>query len=264
MDALQTLLETFERLNANGSINEGEYLTSVNLLRDINLQRRDDEYHPPAPNPVQRAEVLRLIDKHLIDGRQFHISNGSWIIDFDRGYEALLNNDTTLTDFQKTCCITFYRYNRENTRDSTLGVMLHSKHPLSKMILQDGVKNAIRWRQELGYNRRERLWKTDATTSETRHIIQVNIISPFEETFNMETRLIRLGGNTTLSNAINNYIISKAEVMTKTYIDILLGRNYMPNFSLIVSGIDARTRNQQRMYGYANRELQYTITYLTK
>jgi hypothetical protein len=159
----------------------------------------------------------------------------------------------------------FYTFNKANIRDEVLEYVLLQNHELSRRIKGHIIGNSLEWKQVYvrQYKKNRAIKKTDAVESNTAHIIEVNITSPIQETFNMECRLVRLGGATAFARQINHYILNKLDALKPSHIDALTDYDRNP-FHLQISGLDAKTRNQSRQYIYNRNGIQYSITYLTK
>lgn len=264
---MENLLGLIEKLNEDEKVNEGEYLNLMNALKKVN----DDNtrHNPPAPNPVWEGNALLdptsvLFRKFFKAGTTFYLHNIEYLMCFEEGYEAIREN-REVEDLTMGKAVCFYAWYKGIILDEILDLIMLSNHKISRKIKGGLIYKSLEWRREYNfvYPDKKAIKKTNATESDKTHIVRVDITSPITETFNMETKLIRLGGATTLSRLLNHYIIKKLDVLKPHHINALITYEQQP-FCLETSGIDARTRNQNRKYNYKWSDIEYSITYLTK
>ena len=263
---METLLGLIEKLNEEEKVNEGEYLNLMNALKKVN---DDHTRHNPPQRPVWDGDerldpTSALFVQYLKPDAHFYVRNLEYLTCFNACYIAIQHNQEvdSMTMGKALCYFSWYR---NMSKDEVIEYVLTSNHMFSRKIKGGILFKAFEWRRAYNfvYPQRHSIKKTNETTSDKTHIIRVDITSPIQESFNMETKLIRLGGSTTLSRLLNHYIIKKLDVLTPACINALLTYENQP-FYLETSGIDAKTRNQQRKYLYKWREIEYSITYLTK
>jgi hypothetical protein len=266
MSAMETLLGLIEKLNEDEKVNEGEYLNLMNALKKVN---DDNTRNNPPERPVWNGDerldrTSALFVQYLKPDAHFYVRNLEYLVCFNACYKAIeLNQEVDDMTLGKALC--YFSWYRNMSKDEVMEYVLHSNHKFSRKIKGGLIFKALEWRKayQYVYPERQSIKKTNETTSQKTHIVRVDITSPIQESFNMETKLIRLGGSTTLSRLLNHYIIKKLDVLKPSHINALLTYENFP-FYLETSGIDAKTRNQNRKYLYKWNDIEYSITYLTK
>jgi len=264
---METLLGLIEKLNEDEKVNEGEYLNLMNALKKVNDDNARN--NPPRQIPVWNGDerldpTSALFVQYLKPDAHFYVRNLEYLVCFNACYKAIEHNQE-VDDMTLGKALCYFSWYRNMSKDEVMEYVLHSNHKFSRKIKGGLLFKALEWRKAYHYvyPEKQSIKKTNEITSERTHIVRVDITSPIQESFNMETKLIRLGGATTLSRLLNHYIIKKLDVMKPSHINALLSYENLP-FYLETSGIDARTRNQNRKYLYRWNDIEYSITYLTK
>jgi len=263
---MENLLGLIEKLNEDEKVNEGEYLNLMNALKKVN-----DDNTRRNPQPIDFNDPNHLLDatgvlhrKYFKVGSTFYLRNLEYLMGFDETYEAMKEN-RQVPELIMGKALCFFSWYKSIMLDEVLEYVLLSNHLVSRKIKGGILYKSFEWRRAYQYVYPDKysIKKTNETTSEKTHIVRVDITSPIQESFNMETKLIRLGGATSLSRLLNHYIIKKLDVLKPHHINALLTYEQQP-FYLETSGIDAKTRNQNRKYNYKWNDIEYSITYLTK
>ena len=289
---LHKVLEFVETLSTGQRINDGEYLATMNCLKQINdalklnkddtiYEDEEDGRHRFNIQQTRFATYARMRAKYIRADAEPHLTSiVDWASEFETIITHLENNTNPADGVRNTYTlggINLYAIVKylPHIKEEYVNLILFSNHIISKYYKRYILTHNLNWKRRIVFKCQElvKLSKEDLKDKKKykSHIIKVDISKPFTETFCMPTRYIRLGKeNNTLSVELNEYVVGKmieANKLDSKYIKLICPNDagYITSyFNLEVSGIDAKTRNQKRQYSYELPDVKYNITYLTK
>ena len=282
---LHSILEFIDNLSSEQKITDGEYLRIMNNLKKVNdalpQQVQEDEYIEERREINTRYERYTDFVNTYCDGRQCLPTN---IVDlgypniFEKMYDILKGNTQEQLykdNNQKNSFYSSYSNMLETIlpelSDTIADSIINNTHNIIKYYKKNIVTHNTLWKIRLLQHTKiveaQKLIKQDlkdAKKSKT-HVVLIEINMPhLKESYTAKTNFIRLGNaSNQFIKEINAYILSK-KLNNLTSRDIIHYKDTPYSLSIVVSGIDAKTRNQKRQYEYDTPELKYKITYLTK
>ena len=275
---IQKVLEVVETMKDDAKINEGEYLDLMNGLKKLNAA-----IHPqpafatfrstiaPREHEANPNILLALREKYLKD-EYAEVPEGFALL--DEVYKAIKENRDV--DYGYIYCVigidpfNWVIDNQNLMKDEIRDDILFSKHVFSKSVLGLILRQAIGWKHWYInggiHEKKVPIKKTDETTSKKGYVVRVDILSPIQESFNMETKLIRLGASSTIVSNLKHYIFKQMDIVSfnKKTIDYI--KNSSASLHLTNSGITGQDikHKQNRKYVYDDNFLRYNITYFPK